>query len=341
MKGKDPAREPGELRMQAEKIPEGKYRTETGDDGEAQRLLHELRVYQIELEMQNEELRRAQLELEESRDNYFDLYELAPAGYLTLDRHGLIRRANLTASQLLALEKEALLELPLARFVAGESRDNYYRQYKKLMKTGGGITFEAGMIRSDGERLWVQLEMAATGAGAAGFTDCRIVIIDITARKEAEEALAAAVEELRQADAQKDDFLGVLSHEIRNPLASIMLSLTLLDRLDPLDERSIKAREIMKRQAAQLSRLVDDMLDVTRIKRNKIELQKEIIALDEILHQTAEDYRAAFNEKGVLLEVQPLPEGLFVHADAARLAQIVGNLLHNSLRFTFLMQSFA
>lgn len=334
MKGKDPAREPGELRMQAEKMLEGKCRAEAGDEGEAKRLLYELRVYQIELEMQNEELRRAQLELEESRDNYFDLYELAPAGYLTLDRHGLIRRANLTASQLLALEREALLGQPLTRFVAGESRDNYYRQYKKLMKTGGGITFEAGMIRSDGERLWVQLEMAATGAGAAGFMDCRIVIIDITARKEAEEALAAAVEELRQADAQKDDFLGVLSHEIRNPLASIMLSLTLLDRLDPLDERSIKARGIMKRQAAQLSRLVDDMLDVTRIKRNKIELQKEMIALDEILHQTAEDYRAAFNEKGVLLEVQPLPEGLFVHADAARLAQIVGNLLHNSLRFT-------
>lgn len=328
-----------ELRLSAEKRHREKYSEADGEISnlqadEVQRLLHELRVHQIELEMQNEELRRAQLELEVSRDDYFNLYELAPVGYLTLDRHGLIQRANLTASQMLALEKELLVGQPLARFVAGESRDSYYRQYRKLMKTGGGTTFEAGMIRSDGVLFWVQLEMAAAGAGGTGIHRCSIVLIDITGRKEAEEALAAAVEDLREADAQKDDFLGVLSHEIRNPLASIMLSLTLLDRLDPHDERSLKAREIMRRQAVQLSRLVDDMLDVARIKRNRIELQKETVALGQILYRTAEDYRAAFHEKGVLLEVQPFPADLFTHADAARLAQIVGNLLHNSLKFT-------
>lgn len=339
MKEKKRAHKLDELHLSAEKRHQEKYLEADGEISnlpadEVQRLLHELRVHQIELEMQNEELRRAQLELEVSRDDYFDLYELAPIGYLTLDRHGLIRRANLTASQMLALEKELLLGQPMARFVAGESRDSYYRQYRKLMKTGGGTTFEVGMIRPDGGRFWVQLEMATAGAGGAEIPGCCIVIIDITGRKEAEEALAAAVQELREADAQKDDFLGVLSHEIRNPLASIMLSLSLLDRLDPYDERSINARAIMRRQAVQLSRLVDDMLDVARIKRNRIELQKEIIVLDQILYRTAEDYRAAFDEKGVLLEVQPFPEGLFVHADAARLAQIVGNLLHNSLKFT-------
>lgn len=339
MKKKERTRKPDELRLLAEKRHRDQYPGAAGEISnlqadEVQRLFHELRVHQIELEMQNEELRRAQLELEMSRDDYFDLYELAPIGYLTLDRHGLIRRANLTASQMLVLEKELLIGQPLACFVVGESRDSYYRQYRKLMKTGGGTTFEVGMIRTDGGRFWVQLEMAAAGVGGAGIPGCCIVIIDITGRKEAEEALAAAVEELREADVQKDDFLGVLSHEIRNPLASIMLSLSLLDRLDPYDERSIKAREIMRRQTVQLSRLVDDMLDVARIKRNRIELQKETVALDQILYRTAEDYRAAFHEKGVFLEVQPFPVDLFTHADAARLAQIVGNLLHNSLKFT-------
>ncbi|HOL18314.1 MAG TPA: ATP-binding protein, partial [Bacillota bacterium] len=164
---------------------------------------------------------------------------------------------------------------------------------------------------------------------------------DLLERKKSEEALReseeryrALAEELHQINRYKDDFLGVLSHEIRNPLASIMLCLSLLNRAEPGGEQAQKAREIMERQAAQLSRLVDDLLDVTRINRNKIVLQKEQVELNALVLRTVEDYRAMFQEKGIYLHVRPAPQLLFVEADPARLSQVVGNLLHNAAKFT-------
>src|ERR1041385_8772740 len=102
----------------------------------ARRALHELRVHQIELEMQNEELRRTQEALEISRARYFDLYDLAPVGYFTLSEQGLIREVNLTAADLLGMARGALAGQPLSRFVVSEDQDIYYLHRKVLLETG-------------------------------------------------------------------------------------------------------------------------------------------------------------------------------------------------------------
>jgi PAS domain-containing protein len=100
------------------------------------RALHELRVHQIELEMQNEELRRTQEELEASRERYFDLYDLAPVGYFTLSEQGLILEANLTAAKLLGVARSALVKQPLSRFILPEDQDIHYLHRKALLETG-------------------------------------------------------------------------------------------------------------------------------------------------------------------------------------------------------------
>ena len=97
---------------------------------EVRQTLHELRVHQIEMEMQNEELRRVQAELEASRERYFELYDLAPIGYFTLSEQGLILEANLTAASMLGGARGALVKQPLTRFILSEDRDIYYRHRK-------------------------------------------------------------------------------------------------------------------------------------------------------------------------------------------------------------------
>ena len=103
---------------------------------ETRRMLHELRVHQLELEMQNDELKRSQLELEASRDRYFNFYDLSPVGYFTLSEQGLILEVNLTAANLLGAPKSALIRQQLARFILPEDQNSYYRHIKKLIETG-------------------------------------------------------------------------------------------------------------------------------------------------------------------------------------------------------------
>jgi signal transduction histidine kinase len=126
----------------------------------------------------------------------------------------------------------------------------------------------------------------------------------------------------------------VLSHELRNPLAPVANSLYILDHAQPGGEQAERAKQVIGRQVAQLSNLVNDLLDVTRTTRNKVLLQKERLELCEVVRRAVEDNRSSFERAGVHLELAPASHPVPVIADRARVAQIVGNLLHNSAKFT-------
>ncbi len=164
---------------------------------------------------------------------------------------------------------------------------------------------------------------------------------DLIERTQTEQALRKSkqryrylVKKLEEADRRKDEFLGILSHEIRNPLASIMLCLTLLELSEAGSTQHAKAMEIMGRQVTQLSRLVDDLLDVTRITQGRIEIKKEHIELGELVGRTVADFQPSFQEKQIKLEYHPPQRPFHIEADSARVYQAVGNLLHNAVKFT-------
>jgi len=119
-------------------------------------VLHDLRVHQIELEMQNEELHRTQVELEASRARYFDLYDLAPVGYVTLSEKGLILEANLIAATLLGVARGALVKQPFRRFILPEDQDIYYRHGKQLSERGVPQVCELKMLRADAVPFWAR-----------------------------------------------------------------------------------------------------------------------------------------------------------------------------------------
>lgn len=154
------------------------------------------------------------------------------------------------------------------------------------------------------------------------------------AKFRADEALRESETALKEADRRKNEFLAVLSHELRNPLAPITNSLHVLDRTAPGSQQARRAQAVIRRQAGQLSRLVDDLLDVTRITRNKIPLQRRRLELASLVQRTVEDHRSLFENDGVRLTLTHSPGPVFVNGDANRLAQVLGNLLANAVRFT-------
>jgi PAS domain S-box-containing protein len=168
--------------------------------------LHELRVHQIELEMQNEELRRAQTELDAVRARYFDLYDLAPVGYCTVSEQGLILEANLTAATLLGLARGELVGQPWTRFVHKQDQDLYYQRRKKLFETSVPTAYELRLMQKDGGEFWAHLE-ASIAQDTEGNPVCRIVVHDITERKQ-EEQFREHVE-------------SIIQHDIKGPLANL------------------------------------------------------------------------------------------------------------------------
>ena len=182
-----------DLRRRAEKIARKKGAIPLCDcEGlnleQSQKLLQELQVHQIELTMQNEELRIAQEELEKSWAQYFDLYDLAPVGYLTITEQGIINLANLTATTLLGVNRSALLKTPFANYINKADRDIYFNLNKALFEKNIPQECELRMIKNDGQVFWAHLR-AVIAKNRKNKAISRIVITDITERKNTEEEL--------------------------------------------------------------------------------------------------------------------------------------------------------
>jgi PAS domain S-box-containing protein len=164
--------------------------------------------------------------------------------------------------------------------------------------------------------------------GSDGQVDQILVMSqDITAQRR-------LVDELREADRRKGEFIAVLSHELRNPLAAIRAALYVLEHGVPSSEGVGNARVVIDRQVGHVVRMVDDLLDVTRISRNKIELQKRPLDLNQVVRETIEDNRSHLELGGVHLEIKLASAAVQVNADGARISQVITNLLSNAIKFS-------
>ena len=150
---------------------------------------------------------------------------------------------------------------------------------------------------------------------------------DITAQRR-------LVDQLRETDRRRGEFIAVLSHELRNPLAAMQSSVYVLEHGAPGSNATANARGIIDRQVEHLARMVDDLLDVTRIARNQIQLRRQTLDLRQVVGQAIEDNRAHFESSGIRLETNLGGEPVFVDADATRIAQVVTNLMSNAVKFT-------
>ena len=191
-----------QLREQAEKTLEGQ-KADTREPSElsteaTRRLIHDLQVHQIELEMQNEELRRAQLELEEERDKYSDLYDFAPVGYFTISEKGVILDANLTMCTMSGVERGLLTGSPFSKFINRDDQAIFYYHRRKLIETNTKQTYELRIVNKDKSQFHAQMECIPVLDEDGNICRIRAAVTNIADRKQAEEALRKAHDELER-----------------------------------------------------------------------------------------------------------------------------------------------
>ena len=178
-------------------------------------------------------------------------------------------------------------------------------------------------------------EPGRPGVGALALLDLLArQTSDIFERARAESALRTANAQLLAADERKNFYFGMLSHELRNPLAAVRAALQVFDRADANSDQAQQANAIIRRQVEQLTRMVEDLLDITRISNGKVQLACERLDLDALVRATAQDSRWAFDQRKVAFEVHAAPGPVWVDADPVRLAQAIGNLLQNAAKFS-------
>jgi PAS domain S-box-containing protein len=193
---------------------------------------------------------------------------------------------------------------------------------KTLLVDPVGRRFLVGVITDISERKQIEEELVRS----RDELESRVA--------ERTEALSRANERLRQEGLHKNEFLAMLSHELRNPLAPLRNALWLLERPDAPADQAARARETINRQVLHLTRLVDELLDVTRISQGKIHLQRRRVDLSDLVQRTVEDHRSLFAASGLELACDTSGLPSFVDADPTRVAQVVGNLLANAVRFS-------
>ncbi|MBC8234391.1 PAS domain S-box protein [bacterium] len=199
-----------------------------------QHLIHELQVHQIELEMQNEELRSAQLELEESRNKYFGLFDLAPIGYFTIDKNGIIMDVNLTGANLLGVERKYLIQSLFPRYIAANYLDMFYSHQKRLFETETPQTCELKLMKRNGTQFYVQLESIVVQGAEGNSTQCRTAVLDITKRRRAEEAFQVSHRflEIANRHTEMNRLLKEFVAEVKNFTGCAAVGIRILDEED-------------------------------------------------------------------------------------------------------------
>jgi PAS domain S-box-containing protein len=223
------------------------------------KMVHELRVHQIELKMQNEELRRIQEDLEEARDRYSHLYDFAPVGYLTINAEGIVEGANLTFATMLGTKRSEVVGKPFSRYIQRDDQDVYYLHRQRILESGDFKSFRLRLVKNDGSDFFSNLECMIVRESDSDPKQIRVVVSDITEQNELEWRLRQA--QKMEAIAK---LAGGIAHQFNNALFVIMATTDLLELQLPKEEITSEYIASIKKSTARMTNLTRQLLAYAR-----------------------------------------------------------------------------
>ena len=339
MTGKDPAsrREAADARLQAAAAAAA-----APADADLLRLVHELQVHKIELEMQNAELRESRAEREAALARYTELYDFAPVGYLTLTTDGLIAEINLTGATLLGVPRRDLLLQRFTAFVAPGDRERWAGFLASVRTQDGKSNTELALRRADGTEFHALLDCIRHRVGAdptvnpgvASPLEVIMALTDISVRKGIEALLVEAITAAQKANRAKTDFLSSMSHELRTPLNAILGFAQLMESATP-PPTAAQQRDLGRILKAgwYLLELINEILDLALIESGKAMLSQEPVALVDVMLECRAMVEPQAQKRGIAMTFPLRDSAWFVNADRTRLKQVLINLLFNAVKY--------
>lgn len=295
-------------------------------------LIHELEVHQIELEMQNEELKLAKEKAELTKKKYFELYDFAPSGYLTLTKTGEITDLNSRAEDLLGKERSRLINSSFGFFVTPDTRTVYNSFLQDVFNTTVKQSCEIKLITGDDSMRYILVN----GILSTINEKCLVILTDISKHKQVESELIIAREKAEESDRLKTAFLANMSHEIRTPMNGILGFAELLKTLELTDEKKHEYIDIIEKSGTRMLNIINDIISISKIESKQIEVSVSETNINDQLKYIYHFFKLEAEQKKLHISFK---NGLnsdkaLILTDREKIYSVLTNLVKNAIKFT-------
>lgn len=301
-------------------------------DDDARKLLHELQVHQIELELQNEALSVTKAEVEELVEKYQSLYNFAPSGFITLSEQGEILELNHSAARMLKEARTAVTGKKFESFILPESRLEFNHCFQDLFESKKGQTCEFTL----NNKLQVPIQVTANGILDQHLALCHLTLVDITENKIAERKLKEAKLRAEESERLKSAFLANMSHEIRTPMNGILGFLGLLRDPQITKEEFNQYLDIIEKSGSRLLNIINDVIDISKIESGSMNLVVNDTNINEQIKYLYTFFKPQVDGKNLnfFIDSPLIGKEAIIKTDREKLIAILTNLIKNAIKYT-------
>lgn len=293
----------------------------------------EVKLHEIELKMQNEELLSIQAKLQQSIENYAELFDLAPIGYFILDHSGIITNVNNKGSRLLGIDNKQLIGNPFSVFLNGESlQDDYYRHRNLVIGSNELKQLESEIKKKDGTTCPVLIESVCVKDKEGKFKEILLTLRDISIQKEHEYKVEQAFSKEKELSEMKSNFISMTSHEFRTPLSTILSSISLIENYNKTEDNDKRKKHVNKIKSSVdgLKEILTEFFSFSQIEKNLLHNNPETFNLVRLAEETislinSKDYKVIYNHIGEFQDV---------YLDAKLLKVCLINILSNAIKYS-------